>query len=169
MTLSTKLAVGLAAELTSALDLASTESRIDKGWQLNLATGTAANQADVLWHDERTLTASATEDLDLAGSLTGLLGGTVTFAKVKLLLVHALAANTNDVVIGAAATNAYVGPFGAATHTIKVPPGGIHVSYAPGTAGLGAVTTSTADLLKVANGGGSTPVTYQIFIVGTSA
>lgn len=169
MTLKTKLAVQLDASLTSALDLASAVSDIGKGWQFNLASGTTSGKADVLWHDERTLAASGTEDLDLAGTLTGLLGGTVTFAKVKGVLVYADDGNTNDVVIGGASANGWLGPFGDATDTVAVKPGGLLVMMAPGTAGLGSVTAATADLLHVANGSSGSGVTYQIIIVGTSA
>lgn len=168
-TLNTKILVQLGASLSSALDLASATSDLDKSRQLNWSSGTTANKADTLWHDERTLAASGTEDLDLAGSLSGILGGTVTFAKVKAILVLADSGNTNDVVLGGASSNGFVGPFGAATHTVKVPPGGVILMAAPGAAGLGTVTASTGDLLHVANSSSGTSVKYQIVIVGTSA
>lgn len=41
-----------------------------------LASGTSASQADLVWSDTRSLTATS-ENLDLAGSLTGALGTTV--------------------------------------------------------------------------------------------
>lgn len=169
MTLKTKVAVQLDASLTSALDLASAVSDIGKGWQFNLPNGTTAGKADVLWHDERTLAASGSEDLDLAGSLTGILGGTATFAKVKAVIVYADDGNTNDVVIGGAASNGWLGPFGDATDTVAVKPGGLLVMMAPGTAGLGSVTAGTGDLLHVANSSSGSAVTYQIILVGTSA
>lgn len=169
MPLDTKLHVELKCDYATALDLSSTSSPLNWIKQINLATGTGANQADKLWHDIRTLTASATEDLDLAGVLLDpVLGTAMTFVKVKGIFVYADPGNTNDVVIGAG-TNPFIGPFGAGTHTIKVPPGGIHVSYAPGLAGLGTVTPATADVLKVANSGAGTSVTYQVVIIGTSA
>lgn len=169
MTLNTKILVQLGASLSSALDLASVSSPLDKSRQLNWSSGTAANKADTLWHDERTLSASGTEDLDLAGSLSGILGGTVTFVKVKAVLVLADAGNANDVVVGGAASNGFVGPFGAADNTVAVKPGGVLLMAAPGAAGLGTVTAGTGDLLHVANSSSGTSVTYQIVIVGTSA
>ncbi|WP_433233707.1 hypothetical protein [Actinomadura nitritigenes] len=169
MSLNTKIFASLTAELSSALDLASATSSLDKSLQISLTNGTTAGKADVLWHDQRTLAASASEDLDLAGSLSGILGGTVSFAKVKALLVAANAGNTNDVVVGNAASNGFVGPFGAAAHTVKVSPGGLLLMAAPGTAGLGSVTAGTGDLLHIANSSSGSAVTYQIVIVGTSA
>lgn len=168
MPLSTKLLVDLDADYTAALDLSTTENHLDFTRQIALATGTGANQADKIWHDERTLAASASEDLDLAGVLVDAFGATVTLARVKGLIVYAAAANTNDVVIGNAASNGWVGPFGAAAHTLAVRPGGLLCLFAPGATGY-VVTPSTGDLLHVANSAGGSSVTYDIVVIGASA
>lgn len=166
MPLSTKLLVDADLDYTSPLDLSTTINHLDFTRSLALASGTGAGQADLVWHDERTLTASATEDLDLAGSLVNAFGTTLTFARVKMLLVYASPANTNNVVLGNV-TNGIVGWFGAATHTIAVRPGGVLALFAPDATAY-AVTASTADLLHVANSAGSTSVTYDIVIAGSS-
>jgi hypothetical protein len=44
-----------------------------------LTSGTGAGQADLVFSDTRTLAASANESLDLAGSLVGAFGATLTF------------------------------------------------------------------------------------------
>lgn len=133
----------------------------------SLQSGIAAGQADKLFADQRTLAASATENLDLAGSLLDPLGAIVTFVSVKAIMIRASAANTNNVVVGGAASNAFAGPLGGTAPTLTVPPGGIVLLTAPKTGWP--VVASTGDLLKVANGGAGTPVTYDVIVIGTSA
>lgn len=147
-----------------------TSTYIHEGTELladQLLTGTGDGQADVVFVDQRTISASSSEELDLAGSLTDPLGGSAVFAEVAAIEVRAAAGNTNNVVVGGAASNAFVGPFGAADNTIAVPPGGVLVLYHPG--GGWAVTAGTGDLLQVANSGSGSTVTYDIVIVGRSA
>lgn len=134
---------------------------------VRLSPGTGSAQADLLFADERTLTASSTENLDLAGSLTDPLGATLTFAKIKAIVVIAAAGNTNNVVVGGAASNGFVGAFGDATDTIAVKPGGVLVLAHPGAGWT--VTASTGDILKVANSSSGSSVTYKVILVGTSA
>lgn len=166
MPLSTRFSLDLAATLTSSLDLQSSQATLPFKRDLIWGSGTAANQADKVWSDSRTLAASATEDLDLAGgSLTDALGGALTFARVRMLVVYAATANTNNVVVGGDA-NA-VPLFGAATQTAPVHPGGLLVLAAPDTTGY-AVTAGTGDIVQVANSGAGTSVTYDIVIIGTS-
>jgi hypothetical protein len=167
-TLTSRLVVSAIAELTNAFDLAPGRVPLEFTKALDLASGTGLNQADRIFHDQRTLAASASEDLDLAGGLTDAFGATLTFARVKGLIIVAAAANTNNVVIGNATANAFVGPFGAATHTLAVRPGGVLALFAPDATAY-AVTAGTGDLLKVLNSAGGTSVTYDLIIVGASS
>lgn len=132
-----------------------------------LTPGTTTGKADKLFASSRTLAASATEDLDLAGVLTDPLGTTLTFVKVKAIYVKAAAANTNSVIVGGAASATFVGPFADATDKITIPPGGAVLLVHPGAGWT--VTATTADLLKVANSSSGTSVTYEIVLIGTSA
>ncbi|GAA3077830.1 hypothetical protein [Streptosporangium carneum] len=168
MPLDSRLLVQLAANLTSSLDLTTVSAPLSFARQLNLADGTGLNQANRLWSDERTLAASASEDLDLAGVLTDPFGASITFARVKGLIVAAPLANANNVVVGGASSNPFVGPFGAGTHTVAVRPGGLLVLMAPDATGY-AVTAGTGDLLKVANSGAGSSVTYQIVVIGAAS
>lgn len=169
MALKTSITARISATLQTILDLVTSSAPLTRDLTLDLTSGTGANQADKIFSDTRTLSASATEDLDLAGSLTDALGAALTFVKVKAIIIIAAAANVNDVVVGGASANQFVGPFGAGTHTVKVPPGGFLVLAAPGAAGLGTVTAGTGDLLKVANSAGGSSVTYDVIVIGTSA
>lgn len=144
-----------------ALDFSTVQDALIRDFTQLLSNGTGANQASNHWHDQRTT--SGNDDLDLAGSLVNGLGQTLTFTKIKALIIKAAAANGNDVVVGNAAANGFITPFGAAAHTVKVKPGGILILIAPDVNGY-AVTAATADTLRVASGGGS--VTYDIVLVG---
>lgn len=168
MALTTKLNVSLSAVQTAAKDLTTVRAPLDYAKALILGSGTAAGQADQLWSDTRTIAASGTDPLDLAGSLIDALGTTLTFARVKGLIVVAAAANVNDVVIGGAASNTFTGPFVDATDKLKVRPGGVLALFAPAATGY-PVTASTGDQLLIANSGGTTSVTYDVVIIGASA
>jgi hypothetical protein len=168
MTLTTTVDLRLQALMTNALDLVSASAPLDLNTRLSMNTGTAAGQADLMWQDTRTIAASGTEDLDLAGTLTGTLGGTLTLVKLKLILIRAAAANTNNVRVTRPAANG-VPWLLAASDGLDVPPGGMLLLAGPGLAGLATVTPATGDLITVANSSSGTSVTYDVVIVGTSA
>lgn len=170
MALTSRLSVAVHADETSPKDLTTASAPVDWARQVALASGTAAGQADLIFTDQRTLAASATEDLDLAGVLTGALGGSaITFVRIKALVIEAAAGNTNNVVVGAAATNAWATLLNA-TGTVTLRPGAkLAVFAGVGDATGWAVTAATGDLLKIANSAGSTSVTYDILILGCSA
>lgn len=77
----------------------------------------------------------------------------------------AAAANTNNVVVGGAASNGFINWVGDATDVINVRPGGVFMLVAPDSTAY-AVTASTGDILKVANSSSGTSVTYTIVIIG---
>lgn len=123
---------------------------------------TDIGNANLVYSGSRTLAASATENLDLAGVLTDPFGDVITPAEIVAIHISASGDNTNNVVIGNAATNGFVGPLGA-TGTYTVAPGE-YVTFVS-EKGWG-VTAGTADLLKVANSAGGSSVKYTIVIVG---
>jgi hypothetical protein len=154
--------------INNALDLQLATAPINLARSQAMATGTAANQADRIFADTRTIAPSGTDDLDLAGVLTDAIGTVLSLARVKLLYVAASAANTNNVIVGAAGANQFINWVGAATHTVNVRPGGALFLIAPDVTAY-AVTAATGDILRVANSGAGTSVTYDIVIVGSSA
>jgi hypothetical protein len=170
MALETVVSLALAATLTKTADLGVIpKDPLDFSRRVQLRTGTAAGQADKLWYDERTLAASATEDLDLVGVLVDTFGATVTLARVKALVVAAATTNTNNVVVGNATSNAWAGLL-SATGTVTLRPGAFFAACVSEADGTGyAVTGGTGDLLKVANSAGGSTVTYQVIVVGASA
>lgn len=168
MALSSVLTVQALSTLTSALDLVTGSAPLNYGKAFTWPSGTAASQADRIFSDTRTIAASGTDDLDLAGVLTDAFGATCTFVRVRGLIVFANAANTNNVIVGNAAANGFITWVGAAAHTVTVRPGGLLALIAPDTTGY-AVTAGTGDILRVANSGAGTSVTYDIVIIGASA
>lgn len=169
MPLTTRLSVTASAQQTTTLDLGSASAQIAKPYTIDLADGTAAGQANRIFHDTRTLAASATEDLDLAGVLTDAFGVSLTFARIKGLIVSAAAANTNNVILGGAASNGFISWVGAATHTLTIRPGATLALMAGAADATGyVVTAATADLLRVANSGAGTSVSYDVILVGCS-
>lgn len=168
MALTTDISLQVIATLTSVLDLATGTVPLNKRTLISLATGTGAAQADKIFHDQRTLAASATEDLDLAGGLTDAFGATLTFARIKAIIVIAASANTNNVLVGGAASNQFINWVSDATDKIVVRPGGMFALVASDATSY-AVTAATGDLLRIGNSAGGTGVTYDIIIVGASA
>lgn len=169
MAMSSSLSMAATVSQTKALDLTTTSDPLMFRQAVNLTSGTAAGQADKVFHDRRTLAASATEDLDLAGVLLDAFGAAITFVRVKGLFITAAAANVNNVVVGNATSNGWATLL-SATGTVTLRPGtslGVMAGAADGTAY--AVTAGTGDLLKVANSGAGTSVTYDIIVVGASA
>jgi hypothetical protein len=169
MTVTSTLSAAVSFSQSSALDLGTANLPVSVRAAVQLASGTGAGQADVAYQDRRTLAASGTEDLDLAGTLVGAFGATLTFVKIKGLYIKAADANTNNVVIGAAGSNAWATLLNS-TGTITLRPGAAALFMAGLADASGyAVTAGTGDLLHVANSAGSTSVTYDVVVIGTSA
>lgn len=166
MALDTKLYLELVANYTGTSDLTTPSAPISVKRQINLVSGAGAGAADLVWADTRTVAASATDSLDLAGSLTGLLGGTATFVRIKGLIVAASSANTNNVNVTRPASNAV--PLLSAAGHIPVKPGGVFAWMDPSAAGV-VVTAGTGDLLDFVNSGAGTSVTYDVVIIGAAS
>lgn len=157
----------LDAEVTNPLDLTTVSAPLAFARQLVLAQGTGLGQADMLWTEQYTITASSTQAVDLAGTLSGPFGTTLTFARIKLIVVAASLLNTNNVNVVSDATNGP--PFVLAKGDgIPVKPGGMFVWFDPSAAGA-VVTPSTADLINLVNSAAGTSVTCDIVIAGASA
>jgi hypothetical protein len=165
MSLSAKLALALTIVQTKSQDFSATKDSVAKNYEISLLDGSGAGQATTAWHDQRTLSSSANEDLDLSGVLTDAFGDTITFTKIKAIVVSAASANAAAIEVGGAATNALVNFVGSATDKIKVRPGGLFV-IASEDATAYAVTAGTGDLLRITNTSGAASATYDIFVIG---
>ena len=164
----TSVAVGVTSSHIKSLDLGDATFPIALTQAITLLNGTGAGQADMVFTDTRTLSASATEDLDLAASLVDAYGATMTFARIKVIIVTAASGNTNNVNVTRPASNG-VPLFLAAGDGLAVRPGGVAVPLACSDATGVPVTAGTGDLLTFTNSAGSTSVTYTVIIIGASA
>lgn len=154
---------------TGTTELTTPTDRLTFQRGVHLSSGTGAGAADRVFRDQRTLAASASETLDLAGVLTDAFGTAITFARLKFIAISAASGNTNSVIVGANASNDWVGLLNAAG-TITLRPGATFCAMSGVTDATGmAVTAGTGDLIKVANSGAGTSVTYDVVIVGASA
>ena len=169
MAVTANVSASVSGTQTSALDLGIVSFPFSTSASAAYTSGTGAGQVDVVFTDTRTLSASATEDLDLAGSLTGALGTTLTFARIKAIFVSAAAANTNNVQVTRPASNG-VPWLLAAGDGIALRPGAFMVWGSGSTDASGvAVTAGTGDLITFTNSAGTTSVTYTVVILGCSA
>jgi hypothetical protein len=177
--LATALSLTLNGTYTNSNDLSGgvdvTDSLV-KSITDSLATGTGAAQADRLYRATRTLAATTGEDLDLAGSLTDAFGATLTFARVKGILIklntttagYTLQVGGSASVTGATATsNQFINWVASATDIINVRGGGFLLLWSNDATGY-AVTASTGDLLKIYNPNAAS-ITYDIILIGASA
>lgn len=155
--------VSVQAKQTGTADLGTPQILLDIAKSMEFSPGTAAvGQANILFSDTRTLAASATENLDLAGVLADALGATIAAAEVVAIYFAAASGNTNDVQITRPAANG-VPLFLAGGDGFALGPGDFSLrTYRNGVA----VTAGTADLVTVTNGGAGTPVTYDVVIIG---
>jgi hypothetical protein len=161
------LRVRLDVTSLSSLDFRSAVDQVLLTWDLLLSNGTGAQQANQVWSDRRTLGPSATENIDLAGALTNAFGVTLTFTRVKLLMIKADAANNvaNLVQVTRPAANGV--PFMmAASDGFALAPGDWDIRASPGATAI-PVTAGTGDLITITNSAGTNSVTYDIVIVGT--
>jgi hypothetical protein len=166
MSLNGRLDARIFALLTGAADHAVPQAAIDLDCGLDFTHGVGTDQANLVFSDQRTLGASASENLDIRGVLSDLLGTVLNMVKVKAVLIKASSSNVNNVVVGNDANSIQLG-FSAITATWSIPPGGWFMVAAP-AAGW-SVTAGTGDIIKIANSAGSTSVIYDIVVLGTNA
>lgn len=152
------------AVLQNALDLVNAQAAMSYESKQAFSNGTGANNVNNIFSDTRTLSASANEDLDLAGGLANALGTTLTFTKIKFLHIKAAAGNTNNVQI-TRKTDTGVPFLLADGDGFALTPGAEVTFVWPDANGI-AVTGATDDIINVANSAGGTSVTYTIIVGG---
>ncbi len=157
--LASKIRPTIVWEYRDALDLSTVTDDESRRLVTDLANGTGENQANIMWHDRRLVTAATPDDvlnLDLAGGLTDVFGTTLSFVKIKAMLfinrgipngsggwTTALGA---DLLIGGASANQFDTFVNASgTAKIVVPSGGALLMSAPVDGW--AVTAGTGDIL----------------------
>jgi len=166
----TGISFSVAATLNNPLDLnVIATAPLSVAQSYGFSTGVGASQADKIFADTRTITASSNDDLDLAGVLVDALGSVITFARLKALIVRAAVTNVNNLVIGGAASNPVTTILGGTTPTLTIRPGGLLVLTVGADAIGYVITAATADILRFTNGGAGSSVNYDVILIGASA
>lgn len=132
-----------------------------------ITSGTGANQMNMLFVDQRSLTNGASEELDLYNGVTNSFGDVLSFARVKMLAIGGATANASYITMGGSTNGAFTNWVDDATDQINVRPGGIAVFFAPAATGY-TVTSGTGDKLLITNPSTNT-LTYDIYIGGASS
>jgi len=153
--------LSFSGSFTKALDLTTPTEVLNISKSQTLANGTGANQANQIWSDTRSV-AAAPENLDLAAVLVDAFGDTLTFTKVKMLMVHNKSTTPGEdlTLSGNFVDNDMLG---GADSTIVLGPGGICLLTSP-VDGF-TVTATTGDILTVDPGAAT--IAYDVLIVGT--
>lgn len=170
----------MATTLTSSIKITVTGNLVGTPLQIGKATygftetfiqsftnGIGLDQANNIWADNRTILASGTDDINLSGGVTNAYNTAITFTSIKAMLIKAAAGNTNNLIIGNQGVTPFSSFFGAAVHTLIVPPNGLFLLENPNIDGY--PVTPTTNLLRITNGAGGTPVSYKIIIIGETA
>jgi hypothetical protein len=165
-TLSTQISSSLVWLFQDTLGLTTIADASRLEFDAQLADGAGDGQANMVWHDLRTIAATATDDLTLSGLPQTNFGSSVTISLVSvkaLLIVNASTTPGDDLLVGAAATAAWSAPFGASTDRVRLPADSCLMLV--NQLGGWPVAVGTADTLRIANPG-SDAVDYKIVVVG---
>jgi hypothetical protein len=164
-TLSTQVLVELKATLSDTVGMAAETAVAQALASFTLASGTGANQGDMVYTTSATITTGATLSIDVKAALTDAFGAAYTPAKLKLIYIASKAANTTNLtILGNAAS---VPILSAATTTATLTPGDVFLITRRAAAGI-AVTAATGDIIDIVNAAGASAV-VDVILVGTSA
>lgn len=174
-TLSTSVSFNASETVTpqgtaSTSTLATVTNTQIKSWGDQLADGTSSGQIDTVIVQERTLNASASEELNLYdGSLSDINGVSAGLQTVKRVIIYQIAnpdgsTASSGMTIGNAGTNPNALWFGATGHTAAVN-GLAGVPFMQGD-DAGKTVSAGAAALKVLNNDGSNKLTYRIVLGG---
>ena len=165
MALTTVVTLKFQTLFTDPADLSTPTDSLVQDYSINLATGTGAAQADMIFHDQRTLADAAVDTLDLyaSGSLLDPLGVALTMAELKLLYIHNTS-TTNSLTIGPHA-NA-VDMFADNTSDIMIiPPEGKFLWTSPSAGGLD--LTTDKNLVLTHDSTDANDLIYNIIVIGS--
>ena len=169
-TLSCEIRASLAWLFQDALDLSTVSDASKLDYSQMLADGVAADQADKIWHDQRTVAAGANDDLDLTALASSLFGGSLSISLAKLkavLLVNTSTTAGDKLRLDSSVANACTGPFGGSA-TSKIEIGADSALLLSSKKDGWTVTGGTGDILRLSNPGANA-IIYKIVVVGTSS
>lgn len=168
MTVTAEILARLKINQTGSNDFGGPEFKPVLETLIQLTDGVAANQANIAFVDERTLTTGATDSLDLAGVLADAYGATITAAEIVALMIinkprAGTPVNTTDLTIGGGSNGVF-----ASAMPFVLKPGAVLLLAAGDAAGIKTVTAGTADILTIVNGSGAS-AKYQIAVLARTS
>ncbi len=159
-----RVKASVVANWSKALDLGDVQATPSAAFTLLLANGTGANKIEQVGTASGTIEASGDVDIDLAGTLTDPGGDTITFTKVKALMVKNMSADGDGFEIG--------GTFDtwlkASGDEVKCLPGGLVLVVNPTVDGF-AVVADTGDTITLTNLDSVNGQDYEVIVVGEVA
>lgn len=175
-TLVTKaIKAAISYDYENVLTMGNTVSSNQHTYNKSMTSGTGGSgTADLIYSASLTLAASATTNLDLAASLLDAFGNTLTFARLKVLMVELTNDTTaSSIKVGGAASAGFInwigsaGTFATDQPYVRVRNGGLLLLACTDGTGY-AVTATTADILKLTNEDGANVATIHITLIGST-
>lgn len=144
-------------------------------YQKEFTDGVGADQANRVVMLERTVASGANDDIDIYGSISYPVHGTINAAEIVGFIVANrpvdpnAASNTTNLVIGGGSNNATNAFITGTTKTIgPIRPGGFVMFFNPDASGIGVVTSGTADIMRIANSAGASATYVVILLLRTN-
>lgn len=164
MSLNGKANLKIDFENTAAQDAGSRSAKVQKSLLLSFLDGSGLGAASKIFADDFSVAQSVNSDTDLSGALVDQFGAALVFTAIKGIAVFAAAANPAAITVGNV-TNGIVLPFGAATHSQAVAPGGFYANFNPSAAGF-SIVAGTADLLRIATPATAGTYVFTLIVLG---
>ena len=165
MALTANFVLNVNFSFTNPLDLTTPKDVGNLPFSLVLTNGTGDNQADRIWHDQRTLAHGANETLDFHDGTLYDAFGALTLDKLKALVIVNYSVEACLLVGGAVAT--VLPLFADDTDIIKVPFGSaLQPGWIAWANPKGLDISSASDLKLAHDGTGSASLTFKIIAVG---
>lgn len=120
-----------------------------------LANGTGPAQAESYWRDVRTVTGTATDDINLGALPVNFFGGTSTLSLEQLRLIYLRNRDATGTLLYSLDNNAA---------QVGLPPGGVFLWSAPAPAATGPLLDGPTGISITSQATG--PVDYEIVIAG---
>ncbi len=156
MALQVDVALTLNGYLASTVEGADANYPLTSTLSERIASGTTAGKADDAFVDRAASFGTSGTTYDLSGSSNkNPFQANLGFVEIVCIIVEADAANTADLIVGAAASNQFLGPLGDAADTFAVKPGGRAFFYCAQSDPGWAVAGGSTDSLKIAAASGT--------------
>jgi len=162
-TLTSKIVLNVGTTFTGTSGLGTAIETLALDYSIDLATGTGANQANIIYSASRSLADDVNETLDLyaSGTLKDSFGTALTMTRLKLLFIYNTSTDAS-LLLGGGTTP--VGIFADASDILTLPPGGKCLFSAPDATGV--LLTTNKNLKLAHNGTGTSALVYKIVAIG---